>query len=116
MFSSTNTITLEVSEKGDLRLSSFPLNHSVYMKTSLRPYMEFFTKKFLHPLILDTNKRKAKGQFGEVTSCVALSDVVYSLFLSPQKSHLISSSCVVKFRINGPIGIIILVHKKYCID
>lgn len=37
-----------------------------YMKTSLRPYMEFFRDKFLNPLLQDSGIRKRKGS---VASC-----------------------------------------------
>ena len=36
-------------------------NFTVYMKTSLKPYMEFFTRKFLIPL--KKNSPRIKGQF-----------------------------------------------------
>ena len=32
-----------------------------YSKTSLKPYMEYFTHKFLIPLIKDNNTHRKKG-------------------------------------------------------
>ena len=37
------------------------VHHAAYMKTSLRPYMEFFRDRFLNPLIQDNNTHKRKG-------------------------------------------------------
>ena len=34
------------------------LNSIAYMKTSLRPYMVFFERKFLLPLLKEENKKK----------------------------------------------------------
>ncbi|CAI8036127.1 hypothetical protein GBAR_LOCUS20272 [Geodia barretti] len=34
----------------------------MYMKTSLKPYMEFFNREFLIPLHQARAKRKVKGQ------------------------------------------------------
>ena len=47
-----------------LTSSPFSISHlcTVYMKTSLRPYMDVFNRQFLYPLIQDNNRQRAKGQ------------------------------------------------------
>ena len=65
-----------------LYLSSWP---SVYMKTSLRPHMEYFTKKFLK--LLKQDSPRSKGQF-RVPCNVTVDIISPSLPLPLQMIHL----------------------------